>query len=109
VATVEVDNHLRTSVPHIFAAGDITGRLMLVPQAVQDGFLAATNAVQDHGFTLTPPVSPVGSFTAPEYAKSGSPRPKPATTTTSSWPPPLTPPRRDPSSTDAPRFLQTHR
>ena len=38
--------HLRTSAPHIFAAGDVTGRLMLVPQALQDGFVAATNAVR---------------------------------------------------------------
>ena len=33
--------HLRTSAPHVFAAGDVTGRLMLVPQALQDGFVAA--------------------------------------------------------------------
>jgi len=31
---IKVDECLRTSVPHIFAAGDITGRLMLVPQAL---------------------------------------------------------------------------
>jgi pyruvate/2-oxoglutarate dehydrogenase complex dihydrolipoamide dehydrogenase (E3) component len=68
---IAVDAHLRTSAPHIYAAGDITGRLMLVPQAVQDGFLAGTNAVQDRGFTLTPPVSPIGSFTDPEYAQAG--------------------------------------
>ena len=43
---VQVDTYLRTSAPHIFAAGDITGRLMLVPQAIQDGFVAATNAVR---------------------------------------------------------------
>jgi dihydrolipoamide dehydrogenase len=43
---VRVDAYLRTSVPHIFAAGDITGSLMLVPQAIQDGFVAATNAVR---------------------------------------------------------------
>ena len=43
---VRVDAHLRTSAPHIFAAGDVTGRLMLVPQALQDGFVAATNAVR---------------------------------------------------------------
>ena len=41
---VGVDAHLRTSASHIFAAGDVTGRLMLVPQALQDGFVAATNA-----------------------------------------------------------------
>ena len=43
---VRVDAHLRTSAPHVFAAGDVTGRLMLVPQAMQDGFVAATNAVR---------------------------------------------------------------
>src|SRR5215475_12454978 len=32
---VKVDEYLRTSAPHIFAAGDITGRLMLVPQGAQ--------------------------------------------------------------------------
>ena len=31
---VRVD-YLRTSAPHVFAAGDITGRLMLVPQALR--------------------------------------------------------------------------
>jgi pyruvate/2-oxoglutarate dehydrogenase complex dihydrolipoamide dehydrogenase (E3) component len=41
---VRVDGYLRTSVTNIFAAGDITGRLMLVAQAIQDGFVAATNA-----------------------------------------------------------------
>ncbi len=43
---VAVDPHLRTSVPHIFAAGDITGRMMLVPHAIHDGYAAATNAVR---------------------------------------------------------------
>jgi pyruvate/2-oxoglutarate dehydrogenase complex dihydrolipoamide dehydrogenase (E3) component len=68
---VRVDEHLRTTAPHVFAAGDITGRLMLVPHAVQDGYLAATNAVQDRGATLSPPSSPIGSFTDPEYAQVG--------------------------------------
>jgi pyruvate/2-oxoglutarate dehydrogenase complex dihydrolipoamide dehydrogenase (E3) component len=31
---VQVDAYLRTSAPHIFAAGDITGRLLLVPEAI---------------------------------------------------------------------------
>ena len=68
---IQVDDQLRTTAPHIFAAGDITGRLMLVPHAVQDGYLAATNAVRNSGVTLTPPVSPIGSFTDPEYAQAG--------------------------------------
>jgi dihydrolipoamide dehydrogenase len=68
---VRVDDYLRTSAPHIFAAGDITGRLMLVPQAIQDGFVAATNAVRGATMTLGDQVSPIGSFTDPEYAQVG--------------------------------------
>src|SRR6266403_715548 len=68
---VKVDGYLRTSTPHIFAAGDITGRQMLVPQAIQDGFVAATNAVRVPAITTGDPVSPVGSFTDPEYAQVG--------------------------------------
>ena len=41
--------------PHIFAAGDITGRLMLLPQAIQDGFVAGTNAVRDAAMTIAEP------------------------------------------------------
>jgi dihydrolipoamide dehydrogenase len=68
---VQVDTYLRTSAPHIFAAGDITGRLMLVPQAIQDGFVAATNAVRGTIMPLEDQVSPIGSFTDPEYAQVG--------------------------------------
>jgi dihydrolipoamide dehydrogenase len=68
---VQTDEYLQTSTPHIFAAGDITGRLMLVPQALQDGFLAATNAVLGPSMKLADQVSPIGSFTDPEYAQVG--------------------------------------
>jgi pyruvate/2-oxoglutarate dehydrogenase complex dihydrolipoamide dehydrogenase (E3) component len=68
---IQVDAYLQTSAQHIFAAGDITGRLMLVPQAVQDGFAAATNAVRGPTMALGDQVSPIGSFTEPEYAQVG--------------------------------------
>ena len=68
---VRVDAFLRTSAPHIFAAGDVTGRLMLVPEAIQDGFVAATNAVRGATTTRGSHVSPIGSFTDPEYAQVG--------------------------------------
>jgi pyruvate/2-oxoglutarate dehydrogenase complex dihydrolipoamide dehydrogenase (E3) component len=68
---VRVDAYLRTTAPHIFAAGDITGRLMLAPQAVQDGFAAAINAVLGETTTLGEQVSPTGGFTDPEYAQVG--------------------------------------
>jgi dihydrolipoamide dehydrogenase len=68
---IRVDQFLQTSAPHIFAAGDVTGRLMLVPGAVEDGFVAATNAVQGPTLPLPHRVSPSGSFTHPEYAQVG--------------------------------------
>ncbi|WP_158088726.1 dihydrolipoyl dehydrogenase family protein [Thermoactinospora rubra] len=68
---VAVDAYQRTSVPHIFAAGDVTGRLMLVPQAAQSGFVAATNAVRGPSLPLWDQISPIGSFTDPEYAQVG--------------------------------------
>jgi dihydrolipoamide dehydrogenase len=68
---VEVDAHLRTTTENIFAAGDITGRLLLAPQAMQDGFAAATNAVSNSGMKIGEAVNPIGSFTDPEYAQVG--------------------------------------
>ena len=69
---IAVGADLRTSAPHVFAAGDVTGRMMLVPQAVEDGFAAGIAAAGG-----TPPLrpsaaaDPIGSFTDPEYAKVG--------------------------------------
>ncbi|NOK15568.1 dihydrolipoyl dehydrogenase family protein [Corallococcus carmarthensis] len=68
---VRVDAQLRTSAPHIFAAGDVTGRLMLVPQALQDGFVAGSNAARAPMISVTDEVCPMGSFTDPEYAQAG--------------------------------------
>src|ERR1700722_572690 len=68
---VRVDSSLRTSAPHIYAAGDITGGLVLVPQAIEGGLVAATNAVRGTMTTPVDLVSPIGSFTHPEYAQVG--------------------------------------
>jgi dihydrolipoamide dehydrogenase len=69
---VKVDEHLRTTAPHVFAAGDVTGRVMLVPTALQDGFVAATNAVRGPTISALPTeVVPAGGFTHPEYAHVG--------------------------------------
>ncbi len=68
---IQVDQYLRTSAENIFAAGDVTGRLLLVPQAIYDGFIAATNAVHGPTMPLPEQVAPIGSFTDPEYAQVG--------------------------------------
>jgi pyruvate/2-oxoglutarate dehydrogenase complex dihydrolipoamide dehydrogenase (E3) component len=59
---VKVDEYLQTTAPNIFAAGDVTGRLMLVPEAIHDGFIAATNAVRGPTVPLENRISPVGGF-----------------------------------------------
>ena len=68
---VQVDAHQRTSAPHVWAAGDITGGWMLAPHALQEGFAAATNAVTGAGVSARTDIIPVGSFTDPEYAQVG--------------------------------------
>jgi dihydrolipoamide dehydrogenase len=68
---VAVDARLQTAVPHVFAAGDVTGHLLVVPQAIQEGFVAATNAVRGPTMTVGAEIQPIGSFTDPEYAGVG--------------------------------------
>jgi dihydrolipoamide dehydrogenase len=66
-----VDDYLRTSVPHIFAAGDVDGHSMLVSSALLEGRVAAENAVLGPRRRIVHEVVPTGSFTDPEYASVG--------------------------------------
>jgi pyruvate/2-oxoglutarate dehydrogenase complex dihydrolipoamide dehydrogenase (E3) component len=68
---IEVDDYLRTSSPHIFAAGDITGRMMLVQSAGYEARIAAENAVLGPGQRYSHHIVPHGGFTDPEYASVG--------------------------------------
>jgi dihydrolipoamide dehydrogenase len=68
---IRVDDEGRTSVAHIFAAGDAIGGAMLVPQAMQEGFIASSTALGLPAVAVGRHVIPVGSFTDPEYARAG--------------------------------------
>lgn len=68
---IVVDDCLRTTAPHIFAAGDINGKMMLVQSAGYEARLAAENAVLDRGRKYQPIIVPHGGFTDPEYASVG--------------------------------------
>lgn len=68
---IRVDQHLRTTAQHVFAAGDVTGHAMVVHEAVREGFAAATNAAGGRMARLPAEASPIGSFTDPEYASVG--------------------------------------
>jgi pyruvate/2-oxoglutarate dehydrogenase complex dihydrolipoamide dehydrogenase (E3) component len=69
---IKVDDMLRTSAPHIYAAGDITGRMMLVQSAAYQAQVAVENALADDG-TLRDEnrLIPHGGFTDPEYGSVG--------------------------------------
>jgi len=68
---VKVDDFQRTNVSHIFAAGDITGRMMLVQSAGYEALTAAENAVLGVGARLQHQIVPHGGFTDPEYGSVG--------------------------------------
>ena len=68
---VTVDDTLRTSAAHIWAAGDITGRMMLVQSAGHDARVAVENALLGSGRQYRHTVVPHGGFTDPEYGSVG--------------------------------------
>jgi pyruvate/2-oxoglutarate dehydrogenase complex dihydrolipoamide dehydrogenase (E3) component len=68
---VIVNDYLQTSAPHIFAAGDINGRMMLVQSASYEARIAAENAVLGVGQPNQHQIVPHGGFTDPEYASVG--------------------------------------
>jgi pyruvate/2-oxoglutarate dehydrogenase complex dihydrolipoamide dehydrogenase (E3) component len=68
---VPVNENLQTSAPHIFAAGDITGRMMLVQSAGYEARIAAENAVLGPELRYEHRIVPHGGFTDPEYGSVG--------------------------------------
>jgi pyruvate/2-oxoglutarate dehydrogenase complex dihydrolipoamide dehydrogenase (E3) component len=68
---IVVNDYLQTTAPHIYAAGDITGRMMLVQSAYMEGALAADNALLENKRVSEHRIVPHGSFTDPEYGSVG--------------------------------------
>jgi len=73
---VVVDGTLRTTAPHIYAAGDITGRMMLVQSAGEEGLAAVENALMEETRAYSHQVVPHGGFTNPEYGSVGLTEPQ---------------------------------
>ena len=67
---IEVDNQLRTNIPHIFAIGDMVGNPMLAHKAVPEGRLAAEVAAGKRHY-FEPKVIPSVAYTDPEIAWTG--------------------------------------
>jgi pyruvate/2-oxoglutarate dehydrogenase complex dihydrolipoamide dehydrogenase (E3) component len=68
---IPVNVNLQTNVPHIYAAGDITGKMMLVQSASYEARVAAENAVLGENQAYAHKVVPHGGFTDPEYGSVG--------------------------------------
>ena len=68
---VLTDQTCRTSVPHIYAAGDMDGRMMLVQSAGYEARIAAENALLGGDGRKEHQIVPHGGFTSPEYASVG--------------------------------------
>ncbi|MBE9539360.1 MAG: FAD-dependent oxidoreductase [Proteobacteria bacterium] len=71
--TIEVDDHLRTAVPTIYACGDIVGPYMFTHMAGHQAWYAAVNALfgRFRKFKVDYSVVPWATFTDPEVARVG--------------------------------------
>ncbi len=65
-----VDKQMRTSIPHIFAIGDVAGQPMLAHKASREGIIAA-EVIAGHNVVFDNKVIPAVIFTDPEIASVG--------------------------------------
>ncbi len=70
-AYITTDDHMRTNVPHIYAIGDVNGRMMLVQSAHHQARYAVENALLNAERSDDRKLVPHGGFTDPEYASVG--------------------------------------
>lgn len=68
---VRVDESLRTTAPHIWAAGDVTGPPMATPVGAREGVIAALNAINGAKRKMDYTAIPRAIFTDPEVASVG--------------------------------------
>jgi NAD(P) transhydrogenase len=65
---IAVDEHYRTKVEHIFAAGDVVGFPALASVSMEQGRIAAARAFNDAAATSNPGFYPYGIYTIPEIS-----------------------------------------
>ena len=68
---LKVTPHLRSSIPHIYAAGDAAGNQQLTPTAAYEGKLAALNALRGDMQLVDYSAVPQTIFTTPEVGRVG--------------------------------------
>ena len=68
--TIQVDEHMRTSVPGVYACGDLTGRSMLAHTAVREAEVAVADLLE-RGEAMSYRAIPAVVYTNPELAGVG--------------------------------------
>jgi dihydrolipoamide dehydrogenase len=68
---VEIDSHMRTNVPHIFAIGDVTAKLMLAHVAEAMGIIAAERIAGEDSIELEFDMMPRATYCQPQVASFG--------------------------------------
>ena len=68
---IHVDEHFRTSVPHIYAAGDVIGFPALASTSMEQGRRAVQHALDLPVMSEIPRLLPVGIYTIPEVGTIG--------------------------------------
>jgi NAD(P) transhydrogenase len=67
-----VDSHYRTSVPHIYAAGDVIGFPALASTSMEQACIAMCHAFEQGYKTALAPLLPTGIYTIPEVSMIGA-------------------------------------
>lgn len=65
---IEVNEHMQTSTPHIYAAGDVVGKMFLETLAAKEGRIATANAFENAELTIDYDTIPSAVFTNPQVA-----------------------------------------
>ncbi|MBV8561760.1 MAG: Si-specific NAD(P)(+) transhydrogenase [Actinobacteria bacterium] len=65
---IEVDEHYRTAVPHIYAVGDVIGFPALAATSMEQGRLAACHAFGVETDPTAREIMPIGIYTVPEIS-----------------------------------------
>ena len=68
---IKVDDQMRTNLPSIFAAGDVTGVNMVVNLAIMQGEVAGYNATHEAYRTIDDRILPRAVYTEPQFARVG--------------------------------------
>lgn len=68
---VEIDEHMRTNLPNVYAIGDVTGKLMLAHVGSAQGIIAAETIAGHHTIELDYIMMPRATYCQPQIASFG--------------------------------------